>query len=239
MRKENLFIFDLDGTIVETQLSFHAAIESGLLHYYAGVKISPEELSARFAGIPTSKVFEELAPQCDATQLVNEKWEKMYVLASSKTMKCLPEMYEVIFDLAQGGHKMAIASASPLKWIEMCLRNANPHDKEFVPKDKRLGRVFNGEIFSAEDCTRPKPAPDLFLKAYKEMTKGIGVTVREALGCTYIVGDGVADVEAGLAAKFPVLYLSATNKAFDKNRWVTRFGSSQELCAYIRKISFD
>jgi beta-phosphoglucomutase-like phosphatase (HAD superfamily) len=231
----NLFIFDLDGTIVDTQIPFHASVESEILQLFEEVDISPEELSLRYSGIPTKKVFEESAPGCDSDFLVKEKWERMYSLTNFKSMECLPEMYELIKDLDEKGHGLAIASASPLKWIELCIKNAlRNNDRSF--SGKRLSHIFSGKYFSAEDCANPKPAPDVFLKAFSELQGNqLGMSIEDALGCTYVVGDGRSDVLASLAAKLPILYLSPVNTEFDKNRWVKRFSSSEELSTHIRE----
>ncbi len=219
-----IFIFDLDGMIVDTQTPFHAMCECAVLKLHHEIEISPEDISARFAGISTRQVFKELAPYCDPNFLVKEKWEKMYLLAESRRIECLPGMFELIRDLHQLGHGLAIASASPKRWIELCLEKAHP--------DEKLMDIFKDKYFSAEDCERSKPHPDVFLKA----RTGFGnVEITEDMEKdTFVIGDGRADVLGGLAAKFPVLYLSSTNTEFDENMWVNRFNFSEELAQHVR-----
>lgn len=224
----NRFIFDLDGTIVNTQTPFHARAEAELLLLHHNVSISPEELSERFAGISTRQVFKELVPDCDPDLLVKAKWEKMYALAEHTGITCLPEMYELIHSLSHLRHSVSIASASPIKWIELCLKKASPHN--FFHYDKSLAAMFHGRYFSAEDCVNPKPAPDVFLKAYTDVQDYVS-----DLDHTYVIGDGRADVVAGLAAGMPVLYLSEDNKEFDTHSRVKRFASSEELSYFVRQ----
>lgn len=222
----NRFIFDLDGTIVNTQIPFNSFVESELLKIYQNVIIPPEELALKFAGMATKKVFKETAPNCNVEFMFEKKWEMMYQLVEEKAVKCLPGMYELIIDLRKNNNQLSVASAAPLLWVLACLNNAKPYDDECF-FCSRLINIFDDKYFSAEGCKNNKPKPDVLLMANDSFDHSLA-------GFTYTIGDGRGDVLAGIAANLPVLYLSL-NKEFDKHPLVTRFNSSLELAKYIRK----
>ncbi len=59
MKKRLAIIFDLDGTLIDTEI-IHAEAETRLLNDL-GVKTTPEEISRRYAGIPTEVYIEKIA----------------------------------------------------------------------------------------------------------------------------------------------------------------------------------
>lgn len=223
---KNKFIFDLDGTIVNTQIPFNSFVESELLRIHENIIIEPEELALRFAGMATKKVFKETAPDCNIDFMFKEKWRKMYELVQIKELKCIPFMYELIYDLNKKGNQMAIASASPLLWVKSCLQNAMPCISENIYEQKLIN-IFDNKYFSAEGCKNNKPEPDILFMANDSFDHSVD-------GITYTIGDGRGDVLAGIAANFPVLYLSS-NKEFDGHPLVKRFNCSLGLVMYIRK----
>jgi len=216
-------IFDSDGTIVDTQLPFHATVEAAVL-LKRGVEVTPQSISERFAGMSTRHVFATLAPGHDVELMYKEKWEDIYTLAKTKPIHCLPRMYELIEFLSKNGIPMSVASAAPMHWLHCCM-GQSVLSNSVVP-DRTLRHFLGAGIFSAEDCKNPKPAPDVFLKAAHHLGGGDEMT--------YVVGDGRSDVIGGLSAGFRVLYLSDTNHEFDGSPYVKRFVSSLELTDYVR-----
>ncbi len=217
------FIFDLDGMLIKTQDEFHAKAECKVLKKY-GIDLKPEDISKKFAGIPTKKVFEILAPRIDANTLTREKWTEMYHMAENKQLEEVEGMIGLVHTLDRKGCPMSIASASPSRWIRLCL------ERRIAPTGKRLGTFFGKRHVSAESCERPKPHPDVFLKG-KEIAESTyhGKPIEH----WFAIGDGESDVKAGLAAGMHVLYLSSNNTDFDTNEKVRRFDTSTKLIAYI------
>lgn len=76
-------IFDMDGVISDTQV-LHSAVESRLLARY-DILTSPDEITARFAGVRTKDFFSELLAQqsqpYDVDALLVEKHALMLDLA--------------------------------------------------------------------------------------------------------------------------------------------------------------
>lgn len=220
------YVFDLDGTLVDTQTPFHAAAECTVLSRY-GILIVPEEISSRFAGISTRQVFQELAPELDPDALVLEKWREMEALLKVKELTILdPQIGDILSLLEDNRIPMAIASASPRSWIEKCIsKKTLLVGPRFTGRTiKTLGDFFGSRYVSAQDCARPKPFPDVFLKAKGMLETEFGPT-RQWIA----VGDGESDVKAGLAADMSVIYLSEKNAEYDQNERVARVRNVQEM----------
>jgi beta-phosphoglucomutase-like phosphatase (HAD superfamily) len=217
------FVFDLDGMLVETQLEHHAKVESEILKKY-GVQIYPEEISEKYAGISTKQVFRTIAPHLDPETLAREKWVAMYAHANTEDLREVPGMMELIRVLHAKQIPISVASASPLRWIRMCL------EKKVRPTQKRYGSYFGKRFVSAEHCENPKPYPDVFLKGKEVALNGYhGKPIEQ----WFAIGDGESDVKAGLAAGMHVLYFSKNNTTYDNHEKVTRFAVSTDLIAHI------
>ena len=123
---------------------------------------------------------------------------------------CLPAGWEAALsrrieqELAVGVLPMAGAEAALLAVMAAALPMAvcsNSSRSELLMKMRVLGfgRFFGDRIFSYQDVPRPKPAPDLYLKA----AAACGVPVGHCL----VVEDSAAGVAAGLAAGCQVVSL--------------------------------
>jgi len=89
---------------------------------------------------------------------------------------------------------------------------------------RSLKHYFGENYVSAEQCSRPKPDPDVFLKA-KEMVELEKGPVEQWIA----VGDGESDVKAGLAADMTVIYLSERNAEYDQHPRVARVRNVNEM----------
>jgi len=219
---KKIIIFDLDGTIVDTQLPFHASIEAELLRKYEGVIISPKELTKHFAEISRKDVFKQIVPGCDVNFLITKKWEEIYKMAEIKTPQYLPGIESLIHYLHGEEHLLFVASASPMAWIKICLKKNN------------LDSCFT-EILSDEDVARPKQFSDVFLKAEKIASEEIQVAESELGLLCYVIGDGIADVEAGIEAGMFTFYILETSSRFDNTRNVMRVDSSGRLLQFLQE----
>lgn len=215
--KKMNYIFDLDGCVLDTQTPLHATAECRVLKKY-GITINPNEISERFAGIPTKKVFKELAPSNNPDVLEKEKWEIIEKLIEEKDFSNLNLLGNCCVQLKNKGYSIAIASASPKWYIKKVL------DKIKIGGQK-LSSYFDA-LVSAEEVTRPKPFPDVFLKA-AEM-------INAKLDNCIVIGDGSSDVNGGLAANMQVVYYSKNTK-FDNNNFVIRFENNKEVSDYLLK----
>ncbi len=151
----NAVIFDMDGVISDTQ-RIHSDRESKILLRY-GVKINPEEISAKYAGVGVNEFFSKLLKDknCDIPSLVKEKWEQMLNLKEGEITP-IPGVIELIHKLKDNGFKLAVASASIRPFIERVLTELN------------IKHEFDA-IISTEDVKRGKPEPDVFLLAAEKL----------------------------------------------------------------------
>jgi HAD superfamily hydrolase (TIGR01509 family) len=179
-------IFDLDGTLVKTQTEFHAQAEVHILQKY-GITISAEAISARFAGIHTLEVFKELAPGINPHVLLKEKWDYMYQLALFQKIEPVEYAVELVAQLHAKGLRLGIASASPLRWIKLCLEKAN------------IEKYF-AVLASVDEVANGKPAPDVFLLAARRLNVKPNLCVA--------IDDGYAGAEAGVAAGMETYWLT-------------------------------
>lgn len=180
------YIFDLDGTLVRTQKEFHAPAEAKVLASH-GIVVRPGEISERFSGVHTLEVFRQLAPGYDAHTLLDEKWAVMRQLARTQPIKQMPCAKAVVQYLYDRNIPLAIASASPLQWIDFCT-NA-------------IG-VWNyfGEFASVDEVDNGKPAPDVFLLAAERLRCDPAECIA--------IEDGRAGVLAALAAGMETYWLT-------------------------------
>lgn len=184
------WIFDLDGTLVRTQSEFHAPAEAKVLADH-GIIVRPEDISERFSGVHTLEVFRQLAPDCDAQELLAEKWRHMKEMALAKPIRPVDCAPQLIHRLSSKNIPMAIASASPRAWIRSCLLNIH------------VTPYFEC-IASVDEVAQGKPAPDVFLLAASR----IGVDPSNCVA----VEDGSAGVYAALAAGMQTFWLTKSQK---------------------------
>jgi beta-phosphoglucomutase-like phosphatase (HAD superfamily) len=173
-------LFDLDGTLWDTQ-KHHAFVETQLMSEH-GVQISPEEVSAKYAGRPTELVFKEIL-NCDdvlASELMRRKWERVFPVASKAEQLC--NLRELFSKLKERGIQFSIGTASPVRWAHDLLR-VNGLAEWFDVKD-----VVGGDMVRSG-----KPSPDIWIMAAGD------VSPEECL----VVEDGTAGIEGAISAGMP------------------------------------
>jgi beta-phosphoglucomutase-like phosphatase (HAD superfamily) len=226
------YIFDLDGTIFDTQTPVHAQAEAAVL-MARDIIIDPSAISKKYAGRSTREVFKELAPDCDPDQLVKEKWEMIRKWLQENNPEPLEHIIDLIVHLKLKGIPIAIASASPGWYIEALLNK--PINTLVIELRKKgsptLLREIFGEVYiSAEDVPNPKPAPDVFLAA----AKLTGVNPKDCL----VIGDGKSDVHGGIAAGMNVLFLGEEDDEIRSLPKVKAFSDDKALYDYLVEVDF-
>ena len=173
----NAVIFDMDGVISDTQ-TLTARVESELLAG-CGVMMPPEEITRRYAGIRTAEFFKELlGGDHDVDSLIKEKRKRLAALAE-KEMDPIPGAIELIDSLSENGFKLAVASASDMRYITIVL--------------SKLGVIDRFQaITSSDEVERGKPDPAVFLLAAKRLS----AEPSESL----VIEDGISGMEAARSA---------------------------------------
>lgn len=149
-------IFDMDGVIVDSEPIHIEAEKRTLLKY--GVKITTEELRM-YTGTTAEFEFNELIWKyklnTNAETLFNEKMDIMFRLLE-KGIEPTKGVIDLIKDLKQQGFKLGIATSGHRKLAHYYLN--------------KLGIAsFFDTVVCAEDITRSKPDPEIFLKAAREL----------------------------------------------------------------------
>ncbi|QQR68329.1 MAG: HAD family phosphatase [Alphaproteobacteria bacterium] len=180
-----LVIFDCDGTLVDSEI-FWARHERDLIHEY-GLNISLADMQRLASG----KHFKDW--RADTESLIGGP------LPDDFGTRCIARVVQALEDgvanvpLLEGAAEMlaairlprCIASNSPRDYLANILRGAGLLD------------IFDQKhIFSAHDVAHPKPAPDVFLHASRQMG--------HAPAACLVVEDSVAGVQAARAAGMQV-----------------------------------
>jgi len=172
-------VFDLDGTIVDSEENYFQADVRILAR--RGATLTREH-KARFIGCGNRDIMErfigEFGLPDTPERLLEEKNEEYLVLARENTV-VFPEMRVLIEGLSSRGIPMAVASGSSPVVISEILRMT------------RLHPYFSAAV-SSEDVPNGKPEPDVFLEAARR----IGTPPEETL----VIEDAVYGVMAAKRA---------------------------------------
>jgi beta-phosphoglucomutase family hydrolase len=151
------FIFDLDGTLADTMPAHYRAWTTVAGRY--GFTF-PEDRFYKLGGVPTAKIAQQLVTgaglDVDPLVVAREK-EQVYVadLFGSSSIRAVPAVLELARRHRTEG-PMAVASGSLRHLIERTLSQLGITD-------------WFTAIVSAEDTTRHKPEPDVFLEAARRL----------------------------------------------------------------------
>lgn len=178
-------IFDMDGVLIDSEPMHAKATVLALKKLDAKV---PLEYCYTFIGSTTihmlESIIEDFHLQNTPAQLEACYNQAKYELIEKEGYDAVPYTKELIQDLYANGMKLAIASSSTEKEIAE------------VTKALDITRYFH-KLVSGTTVSRPKPAPDVFLKAVKELE----VTPEECI----IIEDSCNGVRAATAAGIPVI----------------------------------
>jgi HAD superfamily hydrolase (TIGR01509 family) len=152
------FIFDLDGTLADT-MPVHFGVWQILAERY-GLTF-PEERFYALGGVPTPKIaamlIQEAGLTLDPFALAREK-EQAYVDGLTSGALALRPI-DAVIAIARARRDegpMAIASGSSRRLVTHTLKTLGITD-------------WFGAVVAAEDTTRHKPEPDVFLEAARQL----------------------------------------------------------------------
>ena len=191
-----LVIFDCDGVLVDSETlsadvlaqSFlaegHHVDHAHLLAHYRGKSV-PDCIATATAELAQLPQYRHLS-QADMQAKGDTFWQAMQnqTLAACKThLKAIPGVEAVLKSLQS-------------EKIPFCVASNGKHDKMAVTLAVTgLMPLLSGRIFSFEDVSRGKPAPDLFLHA--------AATLGARPENTCVVEDSITGIQAALAARMP------------------------------------
>jgi len=146
-------IFDMDGVLVDSE---HLYKKMNLaLFQELGATVSQEEYNS-FIGIAANKMWGFLKERYGISETIEElkqiEKERKYQLLDQLDIQSFEGIKELLVEAQAKGFKMAIASSSPKKNIELVAQKLG-----FEP--------FFEVLLSGEEVAFGKPEPDIFLKA--------------------------------------------------------------------------
>lgn len=173
-------IFDMDGVIIDSEPQHARAAQRVFKRYGAPADYA---YCSSFIGSSTKKLCEDairrFALNVSAEQLLDEMNTEKKIVLKEEGYQILPGVTRLIKDLYKKGVHLAIASSS------------SPAEIEHVVKTLGIKKYFT-KLISSTHVENPKPAPDTFLLALKEL----GVSPKE----TIVVEDSCYGTQAAKAA---------------------------------------
>ncbi len=150
-------IFDLDGTLVDSEPAYHEASRRLLARY--GITDFTWEDHTRFIGIGTRETLttlrEEHGIDAPVEELLAGK-NRLYLELARTSVRAFPGMLVLVERLRAAGVPMAVASGSSRAAIDAVLAGAG------------LDALLPVRV-SAEEVARGKPEPDVFLEAAERL----------------------------------------------------------------------
>ncbi|MBS3909848.1 MAG: HAD family phosphatase [Actinobacteria bacterium] len=183
------FIFDVDGTLVDTRDIHTNAWKKALAA--VGIELSAEAIQGQL-GRRAVDIIEDFIPE-DRPELradvLDKKWRAFRDAYAD--IKVFPKTKELFAYLHDKGLELALATS------------AKRQDAEFYVELLSAGPYLKA-VVAAEDTEHSKPHPEIFLKA----AALLGVAPEEAV----VVGDSAHDIEAAVRAGMtPVGVLTGGN----------------------------
>jgi HAD superfamily hydrolase (TIGR01509 family) len=188
-----LVIFDCDGVLVDSEIISAQVSCACLLEQ--GIVMSERELLERYRGksvadcirMITEQLAQEPAWQGLSETERAERGAALWRHIQLQTLVACEQRLEPVPGV------VAVLEALQAQQIPFCVASNGKHEKMAMTLVKtNLLKFVEGRVFSFEDVTRGKPAPDLFLHA----AKTLGVAPQQAV----VVEDSLTGIQAALAA---------------------------------------
>ena len=187
------FIFDWDGVVIDS----HAAHEGSWQMLFAELgRPMPEGFFKKTFGMRNQQIIPawfdcvQADDHAEIARLGGRKEELYREILQRDGIAPLPGLVALLHELKGRGIPRCVGSSTPRVNIEFVVELAGLHG------------LFN-DIVSAEDVTRGKPEPDVFLKA-------AGKIAREPSRCV-VLEDAHVGIEAGKRAGMKVVALATTH----------------------------
>jgi beta-phosphoglucomutase family hydrolase len=190
---ELVLLFDLDGVIVDSN-PVHVEVWRQYLRQH-GIN-PPVDLPARMYGLRNDDIVRDFfGPGLSESEVFSHgaAKEALYreLMRSQLQSRLVPGV--VAFLRARRGQPMGVAT------------NAEPANAEFVLRESGLRECFR-VVVDGHQVRRPKPAPDIYLRAAQILGAPPGRCI--------VFEDSTAGVEAAVAAGMRVVALATTETCF-------------------------
>ena len=172
-------LFDCDGVLVDSEPITTRLMRDDLAAH--GLDLSLERIAALFVGGTLPGVARQAR---DLGATLPEDWvDRFYTkafAALAAEVEAVPGVSDLLDQLIAAGVSIAVGSNGPVAKMEITLTRTG-----------LIGRLAP-HIYSSHDLPQPKPAPDVYLHAARQL----GVLPRDCI----VVEDSVSGVRAGVAA---------------------------------------
>jgi len=182
----------MDGVLIEAKEWHYDALNKALSLF--GYHISRHEHLTAYDGLPTSRKLDMLSVERDLPVALHAFINEMKQVYTMEIVyaQCKPTFVHqyALSTLKRQGYKLAVASNSIRNTVQVMMDKAN------------LDQYLDLQL-SNEDVLQPKPAPDIYLKAIRDL----GLRPDECL----IVEDNENGIRAAKASGAHVLVVSETS----------------------------
>jgi HAD superfamily hydrolase (TIGR01509 family) len=189
LRQTDLIIFDCDGVLVDSEPLSNSVMAEHITRL--GWPISGRDAIQRFKGRTMAQVHQAVEAHLD--QPISPAWREGFHRDQEARMRqelqAIPGVKALVARVQSAGLSTCVASQG---WHEKMAISLGATD---------LFDTFKGRIFSAVDVPNPKPAPDLFLHAARQM----GVAPDRCI----VIEDSVTGIKGALAAGMRVIGFDA------------------------------
>ena len=150
-------IYDLDGTLVDSEPQWHQAETEMLASrgYVYRPEVRAALLGKRLDGC--IRIIREAYQLPESEQSLRDELLNRMMLLIRDEMKTRPGADELLDTIHNSRLKTAIASSSPLSFIQNVVKDRG-WEQPYFPPDRAC-------LFSADDVPEGKPAPDVYLVA--------------------------------------------------------------------------
>ena len=190
-------IFDCDGVLVDSEY-LASRVESELIRDL-GLTLGVEEVHDLFLGKTVDGVLDAIGERTG--QRPSSTWAYNWAFATAhafmRELKMVEGVGSAVEALRHRGHRMAVASQSPLARVKFSLQVAG------------YGEQFGDHVYVTTMVRRPKPAPDIYLLAAEKL----GAVPADCV----VIEDSPAGAAAALGAGMRAIGY-APGKSFDAMR---------------------
>jgi pyrophosphatase PpaX len=168
-------IFDLDGTLVDSQNADLGALSQALMQI-TGERIPLEQLS-RFFGVSSEEVAEELVG--DRADELLDRWSHLYHATLSDSIQVFPGVKNTLRELHALGIRLGV--------VTLQTREEMSQTRQVILLDDWIDAWV-----ALDDTLQPKPSPEPVILAIDMLALHQEHTI--------MVGDSIKDMQAGRAA---------------------------------------
>ena len=158
MSKIRAVIFDMDGVLIDAKDWHYEAFNRALRLF--GFEISRYDHIITYDGLPTRKKLEMLSLEQNLPEKLHDFINEMKQLYTMEIVhaRCKPIFQHeyALSNLKSKGYKLGLASNSIRESIKVMLSKSNLLD-------------YMDTVVSAEDVVYPKPDPEIYIKAMKQL----------------------------------------------------------------------